>query len=276
MKILPLKFSFSFTSYATNKYTCCDDDWGTADDIDSAKLRDALRERMYSQFLTYDNYDKKVPDYAKTLDDVYILNLQNIGANSYKGATLANNIDYLDLLKHSNVSTVIDLAAFNNLRAECKQRNIGYYRYTVTPDFWANPIFADNQSLLCEKICELQEKALTKEEFSSELDKFKTKIMKERADFMKNFEELLSVMSQGNFYISCELGENRTPNILALNTYFNPNWHGDKIQPTRGFVKNCIKNMYNNLTVEDKAKLGFTEEFEDELRENLHIKTGKA
>ncbi len=277
MKILALNsFKTNSLNFKSNEYnnkysfSDYDDDWYAADDIEGAKLRDAIRASMYGQLLIS---DRKLPDYAETLDDVYILNLQNIGSNSYKGATLANNVEYLDLLDNSNIYTVIDLAGFDNLQTECKKRNINYFSYPIKPDFWSNPIFIDDNVLLDKKICELQKKSLTQEKIAPEIDRFKAEVKAARADFLKDFETLLNVISKGNFYISCELGEDRTPNILALSTYFNPGWKGDKIEPTRNSVRNCIKNMYNNLTEDDKLKLGFTEEFENELKEKLQTKT---
>lgn len=271
MKISPLRpTKINFTSYDYYNQNFEDDVWSMADDdISSAKLRDALRARIYSRFLTCENYDKKIPEYAKTLDDVYILNLQNIGKNSYKGATLAKNPEYLDLLKPSNVMTIIDLANFKNLESECAARGLNYYKFTVNPDFWQNPIFYSDEELLKRKKEDLIKNGIVYSDFVTEFEKYKNEVNNERRDFMDMFLNFIDVVSRGNFYISCELGEDRTPNVLSLNTYFNPAWEGEKIQPTRPFIQNCIKNMYNNLTDADKQKLGFTEDFEDKLRENL-------
>lgn len=63
----------------------------------------------------------------------------------------------------------------------------------------------------------------------------------------------------------------RTSNILALNSYFNPKWSGKITYPQNEFVLKSMRNMYNNLSDIDKVHLGFTEEFETELKEKLGI-----
>lgn len=88
---------------------------------------------------------------------------------------------------------------------------------------------------------------------------------------MKNFIDLIDVINKDSFYIGCEFGEYRTPNILALNTFFNPHWKGKKVYPTSEFVYTKLKNMYNNLTPEDKVKLGFNKGFEENLKVELGL-----
>ena len=244
-----------------------------ADDYGGQKIRGAIRAHIYPQFLFMnDPYDEYMPECAASIDDVFIPNIENIGAGSYKGASLFRNPEYLDLLKKSNIKTIVDLAGFNKLRDACEQKNINYYRYYIPLDYWSKPIFITNEELFGKKENELYKQALNKQEFLAQMQDYKQKTESERKAFMDEFIDFTNVMNEGSLYIGCDLGEFRTPNVLALNTYFNPKWQGDKIEPTTEFIRECIKNMYNNLSAEDKNRLGFTEEFDENLRTKLNIK----
>lgn len=238
-----------------------------------AKIRDAIRAHMYSQFLpAYGSEVGRSNKYAETLDDVYIPNLQKIGQNSYRGSTLAKNLQYLELLRKSNMNTVIDLVGYYDLENACKLKGIDYLRYPVSADFWANPIFRTDYDLKEEKFRELSKLGLSQQEFDSAMSKHDISVEYERHIFMKKFFKLIDVINKDGFYISCEYGEYRTPNILSLNTFFNPRWTGRKIYPTSEFVYEKFRNMSHNLTLDDKIRLGFNNGFE----ENLKIELGLA
>lgn len=238
-------------------------------DCSGEKIRSAIRAHMYPQLLfSPDPYDE-ITDTASTIEDVFIPNMEYIGAGSYKGASLFRYPAYLDLLKNSGISTVVDLAGSDGLKNICMQKNINYYRYYVPLDYWAKPIFTEDEQLFNKKRYELYEKSLTNEEFISQMQNYKTEINLERKAFVDEFIDFTDIMNRGALYIGCDLGEYRTPNILALNAYFNPKWQGLKAEPTTEFVKERIKNMYNNLTNQDKSRLGFTEAFDKNLAKKL-------
>ena len=249
-------------SFIQDDDECCSHD---------AHIRDAIRAHMFSQFLpTYGSQVGRANSYAETLDDVYIQNLQKISTNSYRGATLAKNIQYLELLKKQRMNTVIDLVGYLRLEDACKNLGIEYLRYPVSEDYWGHPIFRTDKELKSEKINELSRQELNKDEFDIQLKKHEFNVGYERRAFMRNFTKLIDTINREGFYIGCEFGEYRTPNILALNTYFNPNWKGVKTYPTSEFIYTKMKNMYQNMTQEEKIGLGFNESFE----ENLKIKLG--
>ena len=238
-----------------------------------AYIRDAIRAHMYSQFLpSYGAEVGRSNKYATSLDDVYIPNLQKISQYSYRGSTLAKNLQYLELLKKSNVNTVIDLVGYYGLETACKSNGVDYFRYPVSADFWSNPMFRTDRELREDEIKELSKLGLTQEEFDKAMKKHEISVTYERSMFMKNFVDLIDIINKDSFYIGCEFGEYRTPNVLSLNTFFNPHWKGKKVYPTSEFVYTKLKNMYINMTQEDKIRLGFTEGFE----ENLKIELGLA
>lgn len=275
VKIASKSPNFYFTSKPP-KIEDFEDDYDTrhfADDTACAIVRAKIRDHIYSRIIPNYGLDNDSTYFgAETLDDVFIPNLRKIGHDVYRGASLAKKIKYLDLLKKSGVDTVIDLEGFSNLKEACKEKNINYYNYKVGNDYWTNPIFEDENFLINNKRKQLYNKSLTYVEFEDELNRYKTQIQTERKEFMEKFIDFINVMKQGHLYIGCEFGEYRTPNILALNTYFNPNRTYADTYPTNQFFLQAIKNMYKNLTANDKLRLGFTEEYDKNLREKLGIK----
>lgn len=275
MKITAIQpYNLSFSSNC--KFEEFEDDYEKrhfADDWGGSKVRDAIRAHFYSQFLPdcYYNGYTVVPGYAQSLDDVYIPNLRKIGHFSYRGSSLAKNIGYLDLLHNSQINTVIDLAGFDDLRQECEKRNIEYFRYDIKPDYWTNAIFYDKDELIERKKNELQEKNLNEKDYKRAINGYEWRLLEERRQFMDDFIKLAAVISHGHFYIACEHGEYRTSNILALNSFFNPLSHVDKTLPTTKFILQSMKNMYKNLSDEEKSRLGFNDKFEKDLKEQLEI-----
>ena len=279
MRILPLQMNKITPSFGVKLDDLYDDNQVhnfTQDDDEccshDAKIRDAIRAHMYAQFLpAYGQEVGRSNRYAETLDDVFIPNLQKIGQNSYRGSTLAKNLQYLELLRKSNVHTVIDLVGYFGLESACKSNGVDYLRYPVSADYWANPIFMTDSELSENKEKELSKLGLSQDEFNKAMKKHEFSVIYERSVFMKNFIDLIDVINKDSFYIGCEFGEYRTPNILALNTFFNPHWKGKKVYPTSEFVYTKLKNMYNNLTPEDKVKLGFNKGFEENLKVELGL-----
>lgn len=242
-----------------------------ADNWEGSKIREAIRNHMYPQFILDDNSSKKLPSYITSIEDVFVPNLQSLGQGSYRGASMSRNTQYLELLAKNGVNTIIDLVGFRKLQEACEEKNLKYYKYEVPFDYWSNPIFISNTELIANKKIELAKYNLTKTEFDEQLDYYKKKVKRKRAEFMEKFVGLTNIINKGHFYIGCELGEYRTPNILALNSYFNPNWQGQKMLPTDDFIYILMKNMYKNMTEFDKQKLGFTDKFEQNLRKKLNI-----
>ena len=237
-----------------------------------AKIRDAIRAHMYSRFLpSYGPEVGRSNAYAETLEDLYIPNLQKISIDSYRGATLAKNIQYLEVLKKQNMKTVIDLVGYFGLEHACQANNIDYHKYPVSADYWGHPIFRTDAELRAEKMKMLSSLELSEGEYNQALKQHDYNVQFDRRIFMRDFCKLVDTINKGAFYIGCEFGEYRTPNILALNTYFNPSWSGKKTYPTSEFIYDKMKNMYLNLTEEDKVNLGFTKGFEENLRIELGL-----
>ena len=121
----------------------------------------------------------------------------------------------------------------------------------------------------------------TKENY---LDKIKRHIIREYSkkevnEFLKGYSEIwdknvrlginefikfINTMQKDYVYIGCSNGKDRTNRMLFFNAMFNPKTPEEPEQ-YKGSANGCIKDtetLYNNLTKEDKLKMGWTEEFE--------------
>ena len=283
MKVYSVAFNpLNFKSHTKfEDYTDEDELFNFTDDYDSddKKVRDAIREHMYANFLTRDVFVNPKNAYADSIKDLNIPNLEEIGENSYRGATLAKHLHAVELLKRSGVSNVIDLVGYENLEIACNDNKIQYTKYPVDNFYWANPIF-DNEKEARENFKKGLIEATFPEHINEDIPdecfehEFKIRdieISLGRRIFMDNFIDLVHKMQNGHFYISCEHGELRTPNILAMNTYFNPKWTGVKTKPTDENHYEKMKNMYLNMTENEKKRLGFTQEHEEKLKEEFDL-----
>lgn len=279
MKILPNLFPYiKFTSNykydnleengAIHNYSLNDD---YSFDYD-AQVRDAIRAHMYSRIFPYVGKDEyKSSSYTTSLSEMCIPNLQKIGDNCYRGSSLVYNMDAIPILKKSGVYTVIDLAGKHSLEVDCKKAGVSYFDYNVDSFYWSNPMFRRDEDLLAEKRENLSKLGLTKTEMEMELEDYKLDIDIARRQFMRKFFELVSEINYGSFYICCDCGEYRTPNILALNTFFNPRWRGVKTYPTNDFIYDKIRVMYENLSEKDKFRLCITNNYDKKLKTELGL-----
>ncbi len=276
MKILPTyNFKQTFTAYKP-QFDDFEDDFETRymaeSDYYGANIRNYLRAQMYSRIMPTSEFDDDFFGYSpEMIDDVYIPNCQKLAPGMYRGSSLINNLRYVPLLPKSGVSTVIDLHGFDALKAACEENNIDYYHYNVDFDYFDNPIFKTEKDIQERFNDNYYNKGLSAVEYRKELEKNNIYVKKKREEFVNNFKSFLDVINDGGFYIGCQFGEMRTSNILALNSYFNPKWSGRISHPQNEFILKSMRNMYNNLSDIDKARLGFTEEFETALREKLGI-----
>ena len=245
-----------------------EDIFGIDGDAESRKLRNYIRDRLYvSCFIPV--IDKKTScsemRYANTIDDVYIRNFKSLGNSSYSGECLMHKPEYFKLLRPSSVSTIIDLRCKEGLKECCDEYNIDYYYYDTSWGYGGQSIFKKDEDLLAAKAKELTHYGVTKKEFDESIEKYKSQIQEERTQYVRKLADLIGVVNYGHFYMSCEYGEYRTVNCLALVSIFNPEWHGEKIHPHSAYV-NKFKTMYENLTPEHKKILKIDEKYDEYLK----------
>lgn len=225
-----------------------------------ATIRERMRANMLSRSMPIVNSDTNSSlRFASTLEESNIQNLQKIATNCYRGASLSKYKDHFELLKKSGVDTVIDLEGYHSLKKTCEDNKVDYYPYIVDAEFWSNPIFKTDEELIKEHERSLLLKGLKASEYKTEKEIFQEKINKKRDLFIHDLKKLFDVINKKSFYICCEFGEYRTPNILAINSLFNPDWKGKETYPSSHYMYKIFEKMYNNLTTEHKTILGIDE-----------------
>ena len=268
-------FAPAFKSYKHETYDdefgfipCSEDSDFYENDYYTQNTMDILRNRIYER--SHIAKTTEVPKYADSIEDISIPNFYKLPNNSYRGATLAGRDNAIELLAKTGIETMIDLEGYYSLEKLCKKHNLEYIKIPMNAGFWKNPIFENREILLNEKkelITAIG--GLTKEEYSNEVRKYADKLDMQSRSFVNEFKKLINTVNKGNYYISCQLGDYRTPNMLALISLFNPQWIGEPVEPCNATVYKRALNMYNNLTPEDLEVLGITPEFYKKLGATL-------
>ena len=265
-------------AFKSHKYETYDEEFGFIpcsgnsdvyeNDYYTQNTMDVLRSRMYER--AHIDTTTDVPKYASSIEDIRIPNFYKLPNNSYRGATLAGRDDAVVLLTKTGIETVIDLEGYYSLEKACERNHFEYVKIPMNKGFWKNPIFENREKLLDEKKQLLTTMGgFTKQELKKELRKYSSELDMQRENFVKEFKKLINTVNRGNYYISCQLGDYRTPNMLALISLFNPQWVGEPIEPCSATVYKRALNMYNNLTPKDLKTLEITPEFYKKLGATL-------
>ena len=232
-------------------------------DINSRTRESIRRHILGDYFFRTTNEDNN--RYIETIEDLYIPNLQKINTNCYRGSSLLPYSNNFDILRKSGIISIIDLHGSDALKECCLNNDINYFHYLINIDYWANPIFETNETLLNKQKNWLTPDITTEEEINNKKLKYIESIENQRNIFIINLKKLIDTINQKNFYICCECGEYRTPYVLALNTFFNPKWNGKEIFPTNLFIYEKIITMYKNLTKQHKDILEIDEKYYEKI-----------
>ena len=188
--------------------------------------------------------ENRVVDF-KRLREAHIPNLRIVDNRGVRGETLSSpkNDRYLPLIKKCGIDTVIDLRGEDytpKYKVKCDKFGLNYVHFPIDKD----------------KI--------------------------DPRTIIDKLPEFFNLLERGKFYIACAQGLHRTDIALALNYVFNPKQKvppflaGHTIDHTVKMenINRRINSVYRALTPEDKAKLGWTEDYEKEfLRKRTVLRT---
>ena len=196
------------------------------------------------------------------------------GTESYRGAAICLNERICSILKQAGIKRVVSLCGLDRNNA-CEKYGLETMEYSMKR-WLERPEFTSREMVIEEADWEFdtygpQEPYKTKEEARKYyLDYYE----QSKREGINDFIKFINFMQKDNVYIGCECGTYDTDRALMLNDFFNP-----KAQnvPRAGCFADDIYldamiRLYNNLTPEDKAKLGWDEEFEKIFKD----KTNKA
>ena len=165
-----------------------------------------------------------------------ISRLRVLGAKTYSGETLENSPDKLKKLKELGINTVVDFReeAFDTYKNLCSQNGLEYFQFPLKHSANFN----------------------VKEGVSDE--------------FVDNMKRFFEIFNQGNAYMGCKFGIDRTNLALMMNYLVNPEvhmipeitaWGGDSLKNVINKNQKIIEKLCKSLTPAQKEKLELSSEY---------------
>lgn len=227
---------------------------------------DAISENNIDFNNSLGNRTKSVEELLKksTVVDgkLYKLDLYNfakVQENCYKGQSLFNATktstveNNFKMIKDAGIKTIIDYQASPLLvefrKEDCIGLGLEYF------DFPMENLFSKNV-------------------FTKHLEHSTS----EDTQFIEKFKSFINLKQKGYTYEGCMFGDERTDEALLLSNYFNPKDKQIKDIESSSFIKEALKgykismkNLYLNLSEKDKLDMGYTPEFDANLKRRLGI-----
>ena len=156
--------------------------------------------------------------------------LRLLGAKTYSGETLENSPEKLKKLKELGINTVVDFReeAYGTYKNLCAQNGIEYFQFPLKHS--ANFNVKDGVS----------------------------------DDFVKRMKRFFEICNEGNAYMGCKWGIDRTNLALMLNYLVNPEvhmipkivtWNGESLKNIINRNQKIIEKLCKSLTPVQKEKL---------------------
>lgn len=186
----------------------------------------------------------------------------------YRGSTLANDSEALKTLKNAGIERIIDLVGYYHYEKRTDEAGLEY----CCPKFgrcgfvWDEEAFMDKEDFLWNE---------TRYYTPADLKKNKKYIERRMKDFdnhsrrsVERFINYILTLQKGYYYIGCEYGTYKTDEYLLLNEYFNPKV--DAGTPRGAMFKlDKMLTLYKKLTPEDKKRMGWTKEFDENVPKRI-------
>ena len=262
------------------------------DEISSSK-RDAIREHMLGDvFLRSDTFKENIrlEEYGlkkliskltkkgniqknelrsidtSIMEKLPLYNVEPIaGTTSYRGGVADLNYEICQKLKEAGVKEVVSFLSANINEHVCKRAGLGYYNFPIGLSIWNNAPFKSEEDILSDGNFSFYSNGSGREK---DKPKYISNYMKmweiNKRLYIDIFINFINEMKKDNLYVGCACGTGRTDEALTLNYFFNPK--AQKTKPIKNVVAinhNEIKNLYLNLTKEEKIKLGWDKEFDE-------------
>ncbi len=286
MKVNPIK-SFTFKANNFNE----DNTLGYDDEISQSR-RKFIREHYDSYRMPYQsiyetegrlseyrlnnlintltNKPRKV-DYSSIIS-LPVPNIRSIGNNSYRGASMVDKPECLQVLKDAGIKHVISLYYSPEYEKAVKQTGLDYHCFDMKrgneagiEGLWASDVCNSRQSY---------ENSL-KGMFGDDKNAIKIRMEAYDRDSRGLIDELVGFvrrMQEGYCYVGCEFGTNATSDALFyINRAFNPKCRCKELEFFDYYKADCLRNLYDKLTVNDKKLMGWTKQFDLNFLPKLEI-----
>ena len=285
MKVNPIK-SFTFKANNFNE----DNTLGYDDEISQSR-RKFIREHYDSYRMPYQsiyetegrlseyrlnnlintltNKPRKV-DYSSIIS-LPVPNIRSIGNNSYRGASMVDKPECLQVLKDAGIKHVISLYYSPEYEKAVKQTGLDYHCFDMKrgneagiEGLWSCDVCKSKQSY----------ENLIKGIFGDDKNAIKIRLEAYDRDCRGPIDELVGFvkrMQEGYCYVGCEFGTNTTSDALVyINRAFNPQ-DGRELKFFDYYKADCLRNLYDKLTVNDKKLMRWTKQFDLNFLPKLEI-----
>ena len=285
MKVNPIK-SFTFKANNFNE----DNTLGYDDEISQSR-RNFIREHYDSYRMPYQsiyetegrlseyrlnnlintltNKPRKV-DYSSIIS-LPVPNIRSIGNNSYRGASMVDKPECLQVLKDAGIKHVISLYYSPEYEKAVKQTGLDYHCFDMKrgneagiEGLWSCDVCKSKQSY----------ENLIKGIFGDDKNAIEIRLVAYDRDSRGPIDELVGFvkrMQEGYCYVGCEFGTNTTSDALVyINRAFNPQ-DGRELEFFDYYKADCLRNLYDKLTVNDKKLMGWTKQFDLNFLPKLEI-----
>ena len=285
MKVNPIK-SFTFKANNFNE----DNTLGYDDEISQSR-RNFIREHYDSYRMPYqsiyetegrlseyrlNNLINTLTNKPRKVDSSSILslpvpNIRYIGNNSYRGASMVDKPECLQVLKDAGIKHVISLYYSPEYEKAVKQTGLDYHCFDMKRGN-AEGI----EGLWCTNVCRSKQtyENLIKGMFGDDKNAIKIRMVAYDRDSRGPIDELVGFvrrMQEGYCYVGCEFGTNTTSDALVyINRAFNPQ-DGRELEFFDYYKADCLRNLYDKLTVNDKKLMGWTKQFDLNFLPKLEI-----
>ena len=196
-----------------------------------------------------------------------VVNIADIGNNSYRGATLAHIPKCLETLKKSGIEQIIDLGGYKDYKENTEKAGLKYFEFdmkrTEEMGFWKHPAFIEKDDYRRNIIKYCAEKKMP-----SHVDFYENKMNnyeKKQRIFIEKFTQLIALLQRGFCYIGCEYGTYDTNDAMLLNKFFNPKAEPKDFNLTDLYKIQNIRHLFNLLNNQDKFLMGWDKNFDKEF-----------
>ena len=285
MKVNPIK-SFTFKAYNFNE----DNTLGYDDEISQSR-RNFIREHYDSYKMPYQSIyetEGRLSEYrlnnlintltnkprkvdSSSILSLPVVNIRYIGNNSYRGGTMVDKPECLQALKDAGIKHVISLYYSPEYEKAVKQTGLDYHCFNMKRSNDGRP-----EGLWSSDVCNSRQSYgnSLKGAFGDDKNAIKIRLDAYDKDSRSLIDELVGFvrrMQEGYCYVGCEFGTNATSDALVyINRAFNPQ-DGRELEFFDYYKADCLRNLYDKLTVNDKKLMGWTKQFDLNFLPKLEI-----
>ena len=285
MKVNPIK-SFTFKANNFNE----DNTLGYDDEISQSR-RNFIREHYDSYKMPYQSIyetEGRLSEYrlnnlintltnkprkvdSSSILSLPVVNIRYIGNNSYRGGTMVDKPECLQALKDAGIKHVISLYYSPEYEKAVKQTGLDYHCFNMKRSNDGRP-----EGLWASDVCNSRQSYgnSLKGAFGDDKNAIKIRLDAYDKDSRSLIDELVGFvrrMQEGYCYVGCEFGTNATSDALFyINRAFNPQ-DGRELEFFDYYKADCLRNLYDKLTVNDKKLMGWTKQFDLNFLPKLEI-----